>query len=438
MNFIKEFIAPMAVLTIICLVVSGALVFTFQLTDPIIQEGAARAEDAARIEVLKAADAFNKLDVEEMPEGGLEAYQAKNGEGFVIVSQAKGYGGPLKVMTGIDKDGKVAGIKLLESNETPGLGTKVAEASHTSKFIGKDMNLEGIDAIGGATISSNAFLNAAKAAYKVYGEVAGVTIPGDEARDPITLEIMKKLFPEGESFIRLESNTELYKVDELGYIAVTSEQGFIDKVVTAVAMDPDGMIVNILVTEISESEDYGMQIIEENYLSQYRGKNSTDGISAISGSTISSDALKKAVDAALEAYKNDKNASEPVGSVKIKEILTSVDPDAKIEVANVKGAKYAMTNGKATGIVVTADGFAGPIEVIVVVDTEGKIVDVNLGKNSETEDYGTKAAEEAYRANYRGKTSTEGVEAISGATITSDAFKGAVDKALELLKGEGQ
>ena len=38
MKFVKDFVIPVVVLTVICVVVSAALVFTYQATKPIIDE----------------------------------------------------------------------------------------------------------------------------------------------------------------------------------------------------------------------------------------------------------------------------------------------------------------------------------------------------------------------------------------------------------------
>ena len=42
MKFVKDFVVPVVVLTVICVVVSTALVFTYQATKPIIDEAKMR------------------------------------------------------------------------------------------------------------------------------------------------------------------------------------------------------------------------------------------------------------------------------------------------------------------------------------------------------------------------------------------------------------
>ena len=127
MSMFKEFAMPPLVLTVIAAVVTGALVATESVTTPIIEQQAAAAADAARAVVLPSADSFTQVTVDEMPEGGVDIYEANNGTGYVVTAQAKGYGGMLKVMVGIDSNGLISGTEVLENNETQGLGSKVSE-----------------------------------------------------------------------------------------------------------------------------------------------------------------------------------------------------------------------------------------------------------------------------------------------------------------------
>ena len=48
MKFVKDFVIPVVVLTVICVVVSAALVFTYQATKPIIDEAKNAEANAAR------------------------------------------------------------------------------------------------------------------------------------------------------------------------------------------------------------------------------------------------------------------------------------------------------------------------------------------------------------------------------------------------------
>ncbi len=394
MSMFKEFAMPPLVLTVIAAVVTGALVATESITTPIIEQQAAAAADAARAVVLPAADSFNQLTVDEMPEGGVDVYEATNGSGYVVTAQAKGYGGMLKVMVGIDSNGLITGTEVLENNETQGLGSKVSEHAFMDQYIGKDSNLEGIEAIGGTTISSNAFTKAVRIAYEVYGQAAGVEIAGVE-REPISDEVKAELFPNVTSFHKYAVEGEAYRAGNEGYIIVTTSAGFAGDVTTAIGLDNNGAITGVVFTETSETQDYGEQYTRNSWKTAQVGKTSADELDMISGATITGDALKQNFAQAFE--------------------LLPTLADASLEYVG------------------TAEGYNGTMTVAVGIDSTGAITSVRLVESGD--DFASKVSDEAFTSQFVGKTSTDGISTISGATVSSTAFIEAVNNALAAQKG---
>ena len=394
MSMFKEFAMPPLVLTVIAAVVTGALVATESITTPIIEQQAAAAADAARAVVLPAADSFNQLTVDEMPEGGVDVYEATNGSGYVVTAQAKGYGGMLKVMVGIDSNGLITGTEVLENNETQGLGSKVSEHAFMDQYIGKDSNLEGIEAIGGTTISSNAFTKAVRIAYEVYGQAAGVEIAGVE-REPISDEVKAELFPNVTSFQKYAVEGEAYRAGNEGYIIVTTSAGFAGDVTTAIGLDNNGAITGVVFTETSETQDYGEQYTRNSWKTAQVGKTSADELDMISGATITGDALKQNFAQAFE--------------------LLPTLADASLEYVG------------------TAEGYNGTMTVAVGIDSTGAITSVRLVESGD--DFASKVSDEAFTSQFVGKTSTDGISTISGATVSSTAFIEAVNNALAAPEG---
>ena len=394
MSMFKEFAMPPLVLTVIAAVVTGALVATESITTPIIEQQAAAAADAARAVVLPAADSFNQLTVDEMPEGGIDVYEATNGSGYVVTTQTKGYGGMLKVMVGIDSNGLITGTEVLENKETQGLGSKVSEHAFMDQYIGKDSNLEGIEAIGGTTISSNAFTKAVRIAYEVYGQAAGVEIAGVE-REPISDEVKAELFPNVTSFQKYAVEGEAYRAGNEGYIIVTTSAGFAGDVTTAIGLDNNGAITGVVFTETSETQDYGEQYTRNSWKTAQVGKTSADELDMISGATITGDALKQNFAQAFE--------------------LLPTLADASLEYVG------------------TAEGYNGTMTVAVGIDSTGAITSVRLVESGD--DFASKVSDEAFTSQFVGKTSTDGISTISGATVSSTAFIEAVNNALAAQKG---
>lgn len=79
-------------------------------------------------------------------------------------------------------------------------------------------------------------------------------------------------------------------------------------------------------------------------------------------------------------------------------------------------------------------GFGGPVTVTVTVDGD-KVTEIAIKGDSETPGLGA-AAIEQFAASLVGVSDAEGVEAIAGSTVTSEAVKAALAKALAQANGE--
>lgn len=100
-------------------------------------------------------------------------------EGYVIVSTSpSGYGGEIQVAIGI-KDGTITGFTAIKNSETAGLGSKCTEPEFANQFAGKPAQAltytksgnasdTEIDAISGATITTNAVTEAVNAGILFY------------------------------------------------------------------------------------------------------------------------------------------------------------------------------------------------------------------------------------------------------------------------------
>lgn len=173
---------PTVVLLIICLIVSAALAFTYQLTAPQIEKINKENADAARLVVLPDADSFTAVEGD-LPDGVTEYYIADNGSGVVVTTQEKSFGGLITVMVGLDPEGTITGVKVTAHADTPGLGTKAHDAAYLEKqYTGKSStdNADSIkkdtqiQAITGATVSSNGVYGAVNHAIAAFSEMGGI------------------------------------------------------------------------------------------------------------------------------------------------------------------------------------------------------------------------------------------------------------------------
>jgi len=98
------------------------------------------------------------------------------------VTATDGYAGPMEILLGIDKKGRVLGVRVLSHTETPGLGDKIeiAKSDWVTDFNGKGLdNLSKkewavkkdggrFDAFSGATITPRAVVNAVHRALQIF------------------------------------------------------------------------------------------------------------------------------------------------------------------------------------------------------------------------------------------------------------------------------
>lgn len=130
-------------------------------------------------------------------------------------------------------------------------------------------------------------------------------------------------------------------------------------------------------------------------------------------------------------------ANEKAKIEAMQEVLTEADEFEKIEevsTPNVTEA-YRAKNGAGYVFMLTTKGYGGAIELACGMKADGSIESIKTLNHSETSGIGSRVVDNAsgYSKNYTGKTAAdyEDVDAVTGATISSKAYKSAVKSAFE-------
>ncbi len=313
-EFFKEYIKPILSLTLICLVVTAAVSGTYQLTKPVIEQSQNSAADEARKVVLPSAESFEKLEIEEtiLQELGVVEAHISNDKGIAVKIESKGYS-PSKnitLMVGIDSNGTVSGVSVLDHSETDGLGTKALASDYLEKFSGKSQNVNDVDGVSGATFSSLGVKNGINNALKLFDVINGAEMP----KEPEPEEIRKEVLPTAESFEKIEIDESTLK--ELGVIEahVSNDGGIAVKIESKgyspsknitlmVGIDSNGAISGISILDHSETEGLGTKAFSSEYLTKMYGKTqNVDEIEAISGATFSSTGVKNGINNAFKLF----------------------------------------------------------------------------------------------------------------------------------------
>ena len=164
----KDIIKLSLFLFVACAIAAAALSITYVST-------------AERINIQKKSQINSALskeclsgctNVKQLADDHYVGYDPKgNIMGHAYRVAPKGYGGAIDMIVGIDAKGRVMGIKILSMKETPGLGSKASEFKFLKQFIGKTSGSplkakKDVDAITGATITSQAVADGIKEALK--------------------------------------------------------------------------------------------------------------------------------------------------------------------------------------------------------------------------------------------------------------------------------
>lgn len=116
-----------ATLAIICLAASGLLSVVYNITQPKIIAQKRTEEEQSLKEVFPQASRFDPVY-----EGQELLYYKALGAseerlGIVFIAVRRGYSSLIQTMAALDPQGRIINIKVLDQNETPGLGTKIVE-----------------------------------------------------------------------------------------------------------------------------------------------------------------------------------------------------------------------------------------------------------------------------------------------------------------------
>ena len=160
------------ILGAISFVAAVLLSLTYILTKPIIAQQELKSERESISAFLPNVDKIEKIEDEQRVY--YKCYKQGRLVGYGLVVFAPGYSNEIKVMVAVDKDKVIKGIKVLEQQETPGLGSKITEDCFAEQFKNKKAKElilgENIDAISGATISSEAVIEAVKKELEEFRE----------------------------------------------------------------------------------------------------------------------------------------------------------------------------------------------------------------------------------------------------------------------------
>lgn len=375
----KKSVMSTLVLVCICAVMAVLLAVTNMITAPTIQANADKAANEALLQVMPDGQGFEKMDIStyELPATVTEVYKEANG-GYVVRMMTTGYGSGMIIMCGVNAEGVITGTVCLGSSETLGY-----EKTFGENFTGKDATgVDAVDTISGATKTTAAYKNAVKDAINASIILGGGSVDlRDEAQ--ILNDNLSAALPAGEGkFTKLfiteviEGIDAVYAADNgKGWVYVIGEE--------FVPVDEQG-------TTSNETVKNAHPILSTT---------TTEGIDLTAFENLPK-ALKKAEKTATGNY-----------------------------IFELDAQGYAMTG----------EHFYGdpmPIRIKVSMTPDGKIIDCLTVSQGESKGFGDACADEKFYGQFDGKTQTDykEIDAISGATVTTNAYLKAIERAFESVQ----
>lgn len=414
----------------------------------------------------KIAEAMTLL-TGEAPAAAAEETPAADG---ALSATVQGFGGDVTVQVELNDDGTVKTLTIDTPNETAGLGQRASEAEFTDQFIGKagpfTYGENGIDALSGATITSNAVLEA------INGLVGGTAAaPAEETKteEPAAAET-KTEEPAAEEKTAEETKTEQPAEEKPAEekpaeTAAKTESSASDGQVYGSYMsekETDFSKIRVLVNTkndvitgckiICEAKEGQTDLVtDENEEAWAKAVVETQGaeLDNVTGATVSSNAVKEAVaeilqqiageTPAAEQPAEEAKAEEPAAEEKPAEEAKAEEPAAEEKPAEEKPAEEAKTEETKTpsaygGYLAEKETAFSTIRVIISTHS-GEIVGCKVicdAKEGQTD-----LVTDENEANWaKAIVETQGAEidTVTGATISSDAVKEAVTEILAKIR----
>ena len=384
----KKSIQSTLVLICICAAVSLMLAVTNAITAPIIEENQSAAANEALLVVMPDGRDFVSVDLSSytLPATVTEAWSEAGG-GYVITLNTTGYSSGMVIMCGIRADGTVSGATCLSSGETLGY-----EKTFGASFTG--LNAEGVaavDTISGATRTTAAYRGAVQDALNAAIILGGGSVD-IRTEEEILADALSEALPAGEGKFTKVFLTEtaegidaIYAADNgRGHVCVIGEQ--------FIAVDENGSVLTA--TDAALGETAAAQVAKQ------------------SASTLTNLDLSAYADLPSALISAQKTAS---GNY----------------VLEIKGAGYGINGGNEYH---PASG-----EYIIIrlsMTAQGQIIDCLTVSQKETDGIGSVCADESFYGQFVGKTEQtyEQIDAISGATMTTNGYKKAILRAFEAVK----
>lgn len=329
---LPAWVKPLVTMAAVCVAGIVLLVVANIFTKPLIEQSQQQAA-LAQMQQLVEAPSFEDVTPEELPGNITAVYKAAGEAGYVIGAEARGYKSPVPVLVGFDAEGKITGVIFGENHETAGLGQNISTSkSFAAQFAGltaEEISIvkygispaagsNEIQALAGATVSTNGAVSAINAAINYYS----IELMGGIRKVELPEGVLESLMPSASGWTELELDAEqvegiggAYLGDDGTYVLVAMGKGYASdtSVTVAVAMQEDGTVTGLWADTSKDTEGIGSKVDKDTaFLGQFEGGTgpfALDPIQEVAGATETSKGVIDAVNKAVAALPQAKEAA---------------------------------------------------------------------------------------------------------------------------------
>lgn len=381
----KSQIKSVVVLTAICAVMALLMAVTNSITAPMIAENDQKEANASLVIVMPEGKDFEEIEFADLPATVTNVYKEASG-GYVFRLVTAGYASGLTIMCGVDASGTVTGAACVASSETNG-----AEVTYGDKMVGVKLDtVSAVDTIAGSTKTTSGYKGAVEDALKAFAILGGASVDL-RSEEEILADALGEALPAGEGKF-----TEMFITEELS-------------VVTAAYRADNGAGIVLVAGE------------------QYVAADAEGNLTSVADDAIAADA-KRLVGSGLT-------------------IVEHVGLPTAVQEAHVTASGNYVFTLKAAGYGINGGNQYHPAsgEYIILklaLTPAGKILDCVTVSQAESQGIGDACADKKFYGQFDGRDQSnyKEIDAIGGATITTDGYLKAIERAYEalaVLRGEG-
>ena len=268
---------------------------------------------------------------------------------------------------------------------------------------------------------------------------------GPDTDNPSTLQVLDQ----NENLLGLVTQTSPEGDSAIGFSGPTN---------AIVVWDQDQKVSSVSIRSSGDTIDHVGAIIEKpTFFEQFIGKSrkelaQSNKIETVSGATLTSLAI---VDAISLRFGGEKQASRFPNPIQIEEVqehipaasqlIPSATHPSLLEILDINGTKLGQT-GRSSPHADQIIGYQGPVDSLLVFDTNGSLTGMKIRSSFENEPYADYPNDDAYFASlFTGRSisqladmnlTEEEVEGVSGATMTSMAMAEGIVKTATIWEQE--